>query len=99
MPQNPAARASDRQVSSGMWPPSSRRSSFDQPMGLAPMRTVMPCVDPSLSRRLVRRALLAAGLLVVAAQLAPRRALRDLRHRDIPPVAAGGGGEDRKRVG
>src|SRR5260370_25974563 len=39
MPENPARRASARQVSSGVSPPNSGRSSLLQPIGLTPRRT------------------------------------------------------------
>ena len=41
MPTNPTSFASARQVSSGVSPPSSSMSSFDQPIGLAPIRIVI----------------------------------------------------------
>src|SRR3954451_25147761 len=41
MPSKPASLASARQTSSGVAPPSERKSSFDHPIGFAPMRTLI----------------------------------------------------------
>ena len=91
-PRKPASLASARQVSSGVSPPSSGRSSFDQPMGLAPMRIVMSrsfCIASVVDALRVERVLV--GL--------PRgphlRALGDFRHRHVPPMPAGVGRGER----
>src|SRR4051812_21499088 len=82
MPVKPASRASARQVSSGVSPPSSGMSSLLQAIGLVPIRTV-PIGPLPLPRRLR-----GPRLLVALARLTPLRPLRDLGHRHVPPGAA-----------
>src|SRR5271167_443861 len=84
MPATPASLASARQVSSGVSPPISCRSSLLQPMGLAPMRMLMS----------VSNALAFQRSFVVPASGADFRAGRDCRHGYVPPEAAGVGRAD-----
>ena len=84
MPTTPASLASARQVSSGVSPPISCRSSFVQPIGLAPMRMLMASLRPAAAsapprsrgaRRRPRRA---------RRPPAPRRPTRSRRRRSTP---------------
>src|SRR5271155_5039422 len=79
MPAKPASLASARQVSSGVPPPISSRSSLDQPIGLAPSRIVMVSISYALGPQ--RFLVFASGL----DDLGPRRSRG---HRDVPPGAA-----------
>src|SRR5271165_1618899 len=81
MPSIPASLASSRQVSSGVSPPISCRSSLVQPIGLAPMRMAISVSDP----------LQLLCVLVSAPRGADLRPPRHRRHGDVPPEAAGVG--------
>ncbi len=78
MPTTPAFLASARQVSSGVSPPISCRSSLLQPIGLAPMRMLMS----------VSNALAFQRLLVIPAGGPDFRPVRHGRDGDVPPEAA-----------
>src|SRR5271170_6539914 len=74
MPSKPASLASARQVSSGVSPPISCKSSLDQPIGLAPRRIAIS----------IPYALVGQRRLVGLARGDDALALRDRRHGDIP---------------
>ena len=86
-PAKPISAASARMVSTGVSPPSSGMSSLAQAIGLTPKRMVMRLRAAFLELLLVGR---------------PRRrhlgALGHLRHRDVPPGAAGLGASGRVGV-
>src|ERR1700722_5146626 len=78
IPTTPASFAWARQVSSGVSPPTSCKSSLVQPIGLAPMRMLISVSNP-LQR---------LGLLIAAARGVDFLPLGNLRHGDVPPEAA-----------
>src|ERR1700733_5432712 len=86
MPSKPASLASARQVSSGVSPPISFKSSLDQPIGLAPSRIVIASISHALGRQ---------RFLVFVSGLDDLGPGRSRGHRDVPPGAAGVGRIDR----
>src|SRR5215213_6263207 len=97
MPSKPASLASARHVSSGVSPPSSRRSSFDQPMGFAPIRIIrafssVSCFVGGRRRSPPPRELVDALQGQRLFVLAPRRLdfvpRRNLRYGHVPPMPA-----------
>ena len=88
VPVKPASRVSRRQVSRGVSPPSSGRSSLLQAIGLVPSLTVM-----AASRFLVvtgsALGLIAAGLDIGRVGVTDLGALGHFGNGDIPPCAAG----------